>query len=72
MFDSLAMAIAFVVYAWPRLHYGRCLNAISEHLGGTLPVAASDVIVTAVNLEPSQTAAHKGALSMVPPSAVVS
>ncbi len=32
------MAAAFVVYALPPVHYGRCLNAIRECLGGALPI----------------------------------
>ncbi len=38
MFDSLAVAGAFVVYALPAVHFGRCLNGIAAELKGALPL----------------------------------
>ncbi len=46
MFDSLAMALAFVVYALPPVHYGRCLNALGEQLGAPRGGGSAELPIT--------------------------
>ena len=63
MFDAGTMALAFLIYSLPPLHFGKCLNELAaERLPITTFTSPADV--TALVELPSS---HKGDVTLVVP-----